>query len=42
MAKKNVFNYELDGYEWDDVPSILMYTREVGVRARVKSLAPDL
>lgn len=29
MDKKNVFNYELEGFEWDYAPSILMYTREV-------------
>jgi hypothetical protein len=29
VDKKNVFNYELEGFEWDYCPSILMYTREV-------------
>lgn len=29
LDKKNVFNYELEGFEWDYAPSLLMYTREV-------------
>ncbi len=28
MPKTNVFNYELEGFEWDYCPSLLMYTRE--------------
>lgn len=29
VDKKNVYNYELEGFEWDYAPSLLMYTREV-------------
>jgi hypothetical protein len=28
VPKPNVYNYELEGYEWDHCPSLLMYTRE--------------
>ncbi|EWM20493.1 prolyl 4-hydroxylase [Nannochloropsis gaditana] len=29
LEKKNVWNFELDGHEWDYAPSLLMYTREI-------------
>ncbi|GAB5037404.1 2og-fe oxygenase [Nannochloropsis oceanica] len=29
LDKKNVYNYELEGHEWDYAPSLLMYTRQM-------------